>query len=99
MRLSARGVGDPPASSPAVAPPAGSKIRAGPKGATLLRLDASRLLKLMDDDAQLSEGIRSIIFAGMQDRLLSVMEEASASMPEPEPAHSAAGDEDDLRPF
>ena len=88
-----------PASSPAVAPPAGSKIRAGPKGATLLRLDASRLLKLMDDDAQLSEGIRSIIFAGMQDRLLSVMEEASASMPEPEPAHSAAGDEDDLRPF
>ena len=52
-----------------------TKIRAGPSGATLLRLDAARLLKLMDDDEALADGIRSIVFAGMQDKLQRVMQE------------------------
>lgn len=52
-----------------------TKIRAGPSGATLLRLDATRLLKLMDDDDALADGIRSIVFAGMQDKLRRVMQE------------------------
>ena len=56
-----------------------TKIRAGPAGATLLRLDAARLLKLMDDDDALADGIRSIVFAGMQDKLRRVMQEDNTS--------------------
>lgn len=52
-----------------------SKIKAGPSGATLLRIDTAKLLNLMDDDDQLADGIRSIIFAGMQEKLAQVMEE------------------------
>ena len=52
-----------------------SKIKAGPAGATLLRIDAAKLLKLMDEDDQLADSIRSIIFAGMQEKLTKVMEE------------------------
>ena len=56
-----------------------TKIRAGPSGATLLRLDAALLLKLMDDDDALADGIRSIVFAGMQDKLRRVMQEDNTS--------------------
>ena len=56
-----------------------TKIRAGPAGATLLRLDAARLLKLMDDDDALADGIRSIVFAGMQDKLRRVLQEDNTS--------------------
>ena len=52
------------------------KIKAGPNGATLLRIDATKLLKLMDEDDQLADSIRSIIFAGMQEKLTRVMEES-----------------------
>jgi len=52
-----------------------SKIKAGPAGATLLRIDAAKLHKLMDEDDQLADSIRSIIFAGMQEKLTKVMEE------------------------
>merc|ERR1711966_464824 len=52
-----------------------TKIRAGPSGVTLLRLDADRLLRLIDDDEALADGIRSIVFAGMQDKLRRVMAE------------------------
>ena len=52
-----------------------TKIRAGPSGVTLLRLDADRLLALISDDEALADGIRSIVFAGMQDKLRRVMAE------------------------
>lgn len=80
-------------STTTAAAPTTTKIRAGPSGATLLRLDAVRLLRLMEDDDALAEGIRSIVFAGMQEKLLRVMAEDSNSAPKEEemqPSYNAS---------
>mmetsp|Transcript_1390 Transcript_1390/g.1943 ORF Transcript_1390/g.1943 Transcript_1390/m.1943 type:complete len:301 (-) Transcript_1390:245-1147(-) len=47
--------------------------KVGPKGATLLRVDTSKLTMLMDNDANLAQSIRCLLMNGMQDKLLSVL--------------------------
>uniref|UniRef100_A0A7S1GPD2 Uncharacterized protein n=1 Tax=Cyclophora tenuis TaxID=216820 RepID=A0A7S1GPD2_CYCTE len=53
-------------------------IRAGPQGATVLMIDTASLVRLMKTDQVLADGIRSVLFNGMQERintLLSTNEE------------------------
>lgn len=47
---------------------------AGPSGATLLRINNAKLLELMNDDEQIASSMRSIIFAGMQEKLSALLE-------------------------
>lgn len=45
---------------------------AGADGATVLRMDTSKLKKLMEGDRALDRGIRNILFEGMQEQLVAV---------------------------
>jgi hypothetical protein len=47
-------------------------ITAGDEGATLLRIQSSKLLELMQKDKKLANSIRSLIVKGMQDKLVAL---------------------------
>ena len=50
------------------------EIGAGPLGATLLRMNTSRLLELMEYDEQLEVSIRGMVATGMQEKLCAILE-------------------------
>jgi len=54
-------------------------IRAGPQGATLLRIQSSKLAYLMGNDDKLAKSIRSFIIKGMQEKLTTAMKRKGAS--------------------
>jgi len=57
-------------SSSATSPFSKATISAGPAGATLLRINTSKLIMLMDNDAQLAQSIRCLLMTEMQEKLL-----------------------------
>jgi hypothetical protein len=50
-----------------------STAKAGESGATLLRIHTSNLSMLMDNDLELAQAVRSLLFQGMQDKLAAQM--------------------------
>jgi hypothetical protein len=52
-------------------------LKAGLSGATLLRINTSKLKKLMKNDASLAKSIRRLIIKGIQDKLMAAASTAS----------------------
>jgi hypothetical protein len=48
-------------------------IRAGPSGATLLRIHTSSLLSLMENDDQLDDAVHCLLNAGLQEKLCALL--------------------------
>jgi hypothetical protein len=55
-------------------------IKAGDQGATLLRIQSSKLIELMKNDDKLAKSIRSLIVKGMQQKLSTAMRKNMASV-------------------
>lgn len=51
-------------------------ILAGPSGATLLRINTSKLTALMDHDDQLADSIHCLLFTGIQEQLSALLTQA-----------------------
>ena len=51
-----------------------STVKAGPGGATVLRIHTSNLSQLMESDQELDQVMRTLLFQGMQDKLAAQLE-------------------------